>query len=127
MTCLRLSLRSRVLFLGNLNQKGGKSTLTSFQRIFLPFPGTTDALATFGRVGGKADWFKSFFKLSLYVWRVTSKRGKLIVKIIQRSIILTYDVVGKLLDNPMKLRAGEHVNDKSRNELLTKLPIRGGR
>ena len=78
-------------------------------------------------MGGKEDWFKSFFKLSLYVWRVTSKRGKVIVKIIQTSIILTYDVVGKLLDSPMKLRAGEHFNDKSRNELLTKLPIRGGR
>ena len=78
-------------------------------------------------MGGKADWFKSFFKLSLYVWRVTSKRGKVIVKIIQTSIILTYDVVGKLLDSPMKLRADEYVYDKSRKELLTKLPIRGGR
>ena len=78
-------------------------------------------------MGGKADWFKSFFKLSLYVWRVTSKRGKVIVKIIQTSIILTYDVVGKLLDSPIKLRADEHFNDKSRKELLTKLPIRGGR
>ena len=58
-------------------------------------------------MGVKADLFKSFFKLSLYVWRVTSKRGKVIVNIIQTSIILTYDVVGKLLDNPMKLRAGE--------------------
>ena len=43
------------------------------------------------------------------MWRVTSKRGKVMVKIIQTSIILTYDVVGKLLDNPIKLRAGEHV------------------
>ena len=43
-------------------------------------------------------------RYSLYAWPTISKRGIVIVKIINTSIILTYAVVGRELEMPMWLR-----------------------
>ena len=66
-----------------------------------------------------------FLLTSFVVINIISQKGSTIEKIIQTSIILTYEVVGRLSDIPMKLQNRVRPSAIVLSPILTKMPELG--